>query len=148
MRIWSLHPQYLDPQGLVALWRETLLAQQVLLGLTKGYKNHPQLDRFKHSKKPPQLIATYLWAIHDDAVKRGYTFDGKKICEPRSRHKLTVTSGQVQYEFEHLLRKLKKRNPALYHLHKDVQKPALHPMFKRVRGGIEEWEKFDPSVTS
>jgi hypothetical protein len=141
MRLWSIHPAYLDPQGLVALWRETLLAQHVLLGLTKGYKHHPQLDRFKHSKNPPQLIATYLWAIHDEATKRGYTFDSTKIGKPRSRHKLTVTSGQVQYEFEHLLRKLKQRNPPLYHLHKDVTTPALHPMFKRVRGGIAEWEK-------
>jgi len=140
MRLWSIHPKYLDPQGLVALWRETLLAQHVLLGKTKGYKNHPQLDRFKASKNPPQTLATYLWAIHDQAIKRGYTFDSKKIGKPRSRHKLTVTSGQVQYEFQHLLRKLKKRNPSLYRLHKNVKTPTLHPMFKRVRGGIAEWE--------
>jgi len=140
MRLWSLHPKYLDSQGLVALWRETLLAQHVLLGKTKGYKNHPQLDRFKQSKQPTQLIATYLWAIHDESAKRGYTFDNKKICKPRSRHKLTVTSAQAQYEFEHLLRKLKKRNPLLYRLQKNVKNPSLHPMFKRVRGGIEEWE--------
>lgn len=37
MRIWSLHPSYLDAKGLVALWRETLLAQKVLLGATVGY---------------------------------------------------------------------------------------------------------------
>jgi hypothetical protein len=43
MRLWSLHPQYLDPQGLVALWREALLAQAVLRGKTRGYKHHPQL---------------------------------------------------------------------------------------------------------
>ncbi len=143
MRIWSIHPKYLDPQGLVALWRETLLAQHVLLGKTKGYKNHPQLNRFKESKNPTQLIATYLWAIHEEAAKRGYKFDGSKICKPKSRHKLIVTSGQVQYEFEHLLRKLKKRNPILHQLHKDVKTPALLPMFKRVRGGIEAWEKFN-----
>lgn len=141
MRIWSLHPKYLDPQGLVALWQETLLAQHVLLGKTKGYKNHPQLDRFKSSKNPSQLIATYLRGIHNEATKRGYVFDSSKICKPKSRHRLVVTSGQINYEFEHLLRKLKTRNPALYKSHKDVKKPALHPMFKRVRGGIEEWEK-------
>lgn len=140
MRLWSIHPKYLDPQGLVALWRETLLAQHVLLGKTRGYKNHPQLDRFKQTRNPPQVIATYLWAICDEAATRGYSFDSKKICKPRSRHRLSVTAGQAQYEFEHLLRKLKKRNPPLYRLHKDVKTPALHPMFKRVRGGIADWE--------
>jgi hypothetical protein len=30
MRIWSLHPKYLDSKGLVALWRESLLAKNVL----------------------------------------------------------------------------------------------------------------------
>jgi Pyrimidine dimer DNA glycosylase len=47
MRIWSLHPQYLDRQGLTAAWREGLLAQKVLTGTTKGYRNHPQLRRFR-----------------------------------------------------------------------------------------------------
>jgi hypothetical protein len=32
-RIWSLHPKYLDARGLVALWREGLLAQAVLTKL-------------------------------------------------------------------------------------------------------------------
>ena len=41
MRLWTLHPQYLDPRGLVALWREALLAQKVLLGRTRGYRAHP-----------------------------------------------------------------------------------------------------------
>lgn len=38
MRLWTLHPKYLDPKGLVALWRETLLAQRVLAGRTRGYR--------------------------------------------------------------------------------------------------------------
>jgi hypothetical protein len=32
MRLWSLHPEYLDANGLVALWREALLAQAFLQG--------------------------------------------------------------------------------------------------------------------
>ncbi|MGP1680491.1 MAG: pyrimidine dimer DNA glycosylase/endonuclease V [Giesbergeria sp.] len=36
MRLWSLHPQYLDSKALVALRREGLLAQAVLAGLTRG----------------------------------------------------------------------------------------------------------------
>jgi len=30
MRLWTIHPKYLDRQGLLALWREALLAQKVL----------------------------------------------------------------------------------------------------------------------
>ena len=41
MKLWSIHPKYLDAKGLVALWREALLAQKVLDGKTEGYKNHP-----------------------------------------------------------------------------------------------------------
>jgi len=141
MRLWSIHPQYLDAQGLVALWRETLLAQHVLLGKTRGYKNHPQLDRFKASKTPAQLIATYLWAIHDEATRRGYAFDSRKIGLSRSRHKLTVSSGQMRYEFEHLLCKLRQRDPTRYRQYHDVKTVALHPMFRRVAGDIAAWEK-------
>jgi hypothetical protein len=36
MRLWTLHPKYLDARGLVALWREALLAQKVLRGATRG----------------------------------------------------------------------------------------------------------------
>jgi hypothetical protein len=37
MRLWTLHPRYLDSQGLVALWREGLLAQAVLRNRTRGF---------------------------------------------------------------------------------------------------------------
>ena len=83
MRLWSLHPKYLDPQGLVALWRETLLAQAVLRGETRGYRNHPQMDRFKNSTAPLAAISLYLKGIHAEAVARGYTFDKSKINPAR-----------------------------------------------------------------
>jgi hypothetical protein len=44
MRLWSLHPCHLDAKGLVALWREGLLAQKVQACETNGYRNHPQLE--------------------------------------------------------------------------------------------------------
>ena len=47
MRLWSLHPSYLDSAGLVALWQEGLLARKVLSSQTKGYIHHPQLHRFR-----------------------------------------------------------------------------------------------------
>jgi len=79
MRIWSLHPKYLDAKGLVALWRETILAQKVLEGKTKGYKNHPQLNRFKNTDNPVGAIAVYLKYVAEEADKRGYNFDSNKI---------------------------------------------------------------------
>ncbi|MDI6747818.1 MAG: pyrimidine dimer DNA glycosylase/endonuclease V [Rhodocyclaceae bacterium] len=41
MRLWTLHPRYLDARGLVALWREARLAQAVLGGKTRGYTHTP-----------------------------------------------------------------------------------------------------------
>ena len=75
MRLWSIHPKYLDAKGLVALWREGLLAQNVLLGNTKGYKNHPQLIRFKNSENPYGAIAEYLRYVVNEADNRGYNFN-------------------------------------------------------------------------
>ena len=58
--LWSLQPGLLDRMGLLALWREGLLAQKVLLGQTTGYRFHPQLKRFQGSKNPVGAINTYL----------------------------------------------------------------------------------------
>ena len=55
MRLWSIHPKYLDTKGLLAVWREALLAKKVLENKTKGYKNHPQLERFKQQNDPLKL---------------------------------------------------------------------------------------------
>lgn len=140
MRIWSLHPSYLDSKGLVALWRETLLAQKVLLGETIGYRNHPQLNRFKESNNAIGAIATYLRLIAEEASTRNYSFNKVKICNKYYRGKIEVTSGQVQYEFSHLLDKLKKRDEERYNLHKGVTKIVVHPMFVVVKGDIEPWE--------
>jgi hypothetical protein len=71
MRIWSLHPKYLDTKGLVALWRETLLAKHVLENKTKGYRNHPQLNRFKTCTNPLHAINYYLSVVHEEAERRG-----------------------------------------------------------------------------
>jgi hypothetical protein len=79
MRIWTIHPKYLDRIGLVALWRETLLAKHVLEGKTKGYKNHPQLNRFKNTDNPVDSINQYLTIVYQDSVKRGFHFNKDKI---------------------------------------------------------------------
>jgi hypothetical protein len=141
MRIWSLHPRYLDPQGLVALWRETLLAQAVLHGLTKGYTNHPQLQRFKAHAQPLDAIASYLHGVHAEATHRGYRFDASKILGPTQAAPIAVTHGQVAYEWQHLLGKLQQRNPALHAQWHTVTKPDLHPLFNAVPGEVQDWEK-------
>ena len=104
MRLWSLHPGYLDGIGLVALWREALLAQKVLLGRTKGYKQHPQLMRFKAVSSPAGAVAAYLRCVADEADRRNYRFDRRKIGRAKYLHQIPITSGQLGYEFSHLLR--------------------------------------------
>ena len=145
MRLWSIHPGYLDARGLVALWREGLLAQKVLQGHTKGYKNHPQLRRFKNTKNPVGAIASYLRCVVNEADNRGYYFDRSKIVNKKSTAKIPVTSGQLEYEFTHLLGKLKKRAPGLYFkLNKlESKNIELHPGFNQVAGDVEDWEKID-----
>ena len=141
MRLWSLHSKYLDPQGLVALWREALLAQAVLRGETRGYRNHPQLDRFKNHSAPLAAISLYLRAIHAEAEMRGYSFDKGRIKPTRKAVTLTVTSGQMAYEWAHLLVKLKERNPALYQNWLATEVPEAHPMFEVRAGEVEPWER-------
>jgi hypothetical protein len=141
MRLWSLHPKYLDPQGLVALWRETLLAQAVLRGETRGYRSHPQLDRFKGHPAPLTAMSLYLKAIHAEAESRGYSFDKGKIRPARKQVMLSVTSGQMEYEWAHLLAKLKVRNPALWRKWRETRGPVPHPLFKVRPGQVESWER-------
>ena len=141
MRLWSLHPRYLDPQGMVALWRETLLAQAVLRGETRGYRNHPQLDRFKNHSAPLAAISRYLKAIHEEAEARGYSFDKNKIKPTRKAVTLTVTSGQMAYEWAHLMAKLAERNPALHGKWRDLGLPEAHPLFEVQAGEVEAWER-------
>ena len=140
MRIWSLHPRYLDAKGLVALWRETLLAQNVLAGNTKGYKNHPQLNRFKQTRNSLGAIATYLRAIQSEADKRGYNFDKSKINSGSLRRKITVTSGQLDYEYQHLCKKLEVRDTEKLQFLQTVKTLETHPMFEIILGKVEPWE--------
>jgi hypothetical protein len=141
MRLWSLHPQYLDPQGLVALWREALLAQAVLRGKTRGYRHHPQLERFTSHGSPRLAINAYLDSIHEEAKRRGYSFDRSKVGPVRAIPRIAVTQGQLLYEWKHLLGKLSTRNPQLYAKWSGVTEPAHHPLFRARSGPIASWER-------
>jgi hypothetical protein len=140
MRIWSLHPKYLDAKGLVGLWRETLLARNVLQGKTVGYKNHPQLNRFKVAKRPLEAINQYLSEIYLESVRRNYNFDKQKINWSFKKSKLPVTAGQLNYEAKHLLIKLKTRDINKYKELKSRSTFDIHPLFILVNGDIENWE--------
>lgn len=139
MRIWSLHPCHLDTKGLVALWRETLLAKHVLEGRTKGYRNHPQLNRFRKCKRTLDAVNYYLSVVHEESLRRGYHFDAAKFRKVKTPPKLTVTRGQLDYELRHLLTKLKQRDKERY---KELAaaKCRTHPLFRIVAGAIESWE--------
>ncbi len=141
MRLWSLHPKYLDARGLVALWREALLAQAVLRGRTTGYRHHPQLERFRDQPYPLGSIADYLRAVQAEAVGRGYRFVARKISSARGAGIIAVTRGQVEHEWDHLKTKLAIRDPELCDGLEQVEHPETHPLFRVVPGGIERWEK-------
>jgi hypothetical protein len=141
MRLWTLHPKYLDAIGLVALWREGLLARAVLRGRTKGYRHHPQLQRFSEHPSPRVAINAYLRAVLIEARMRGYAFDATKIG---SRHRgvvLRATRGQMAHEWRHLMRKLRNRNPRLHRQLRGVCSPEANPLFRIVPGGVETWER-------
>ncbi len=139
MRLWTLHPRHLDGPGLVALWREALLAQAVLRGRTRGYKHHPQLARFRACGSPRAAINAYLLAVHEEARRRGYAFDRSKIrrcgCPP-----IPVSSGQLEHEWRRLLAKLRSRDPGLYRKAR-ADAPRPHPLFEVKDGPVEPWER-------
>lgn len=141
MRLWSLHPRYLDVKGLLALWREGLLAQNVLLGKTRAYANHPQLIRFKHTSNSVGALATYLRVVVDEAERRGYDFDRSKIVRRNYRSRIELTSGQFEYEIAHLHNKLKIRDKQRYLDLRNTRRIIPHPLFIKIRGPIAGWER-------
>lgn len=142
MRLWSIHPSYLDRQGLLALWREGLLAKKVLEAKTKGYRHHPQLARFYTHPHPLPAINRYLWAVYRESLNWGYAFSREKIGSSVPKVKtITVPRGQIAYEFKHLLGKLRTRDPERYKHYRHLAKPRCHPSFTVIPGEIEPWEK-------
>ena len=151
MRLWSLHPSYLDQKGLVACWREALLAQKALKGLTKGYKQHPQLNRFKELPDPLCAIGAYLCGIYTEACARNYKFDFDKIDLPLKEYivEIPVKEGQVMFEYSHLMKKLVERDSIKFdenmkRLAANITKPLnVHPSFKIIEQEFEKesWEK-------
>jgi hypothetical protein len=147
VRLWSLHPRFLDRQGLTACWREALLAQAVLVGATRGYTRHPQLERFREHPDALGLVGAYLSGVADEATARGYRFDRDRIRTPADAtgrlevaEQLEVTEGQLAHEWRHLLAKLEVRSPALALRWREAE-PAPHPLFRVVPGPVAAWER-------
>ena len=163
MRLWSVHPRYLDRAGLTACWREGLLAQKVLTGTTRGYRRHPQLERFLpgsaleqqragrgpagHAPWPGDLVVAYLHDVADEAAMRGYGYDRARIAGPRpdAVGPVEVTDGQVAYEWAFLRAKLAGRSPEVLERWRDVVVPEVHPLFVVVPGPVERWEVVPPA---
>lgn len=140
MRLWSIHPRYLDVKGMVALWREALLARHVLEGRTRGYRHHPQLQRFRTAADPVAAIHTYLAHVHAESTARGFRFDADKFDARAMHPPLPVTTGQLRYETEHLDRKLLLRDPARHAALMAVGQVHAHPLFTVVEGPVAGWE--------
>jgi hypothetical protein len=140
MRLWTLHPRYLDARGLVAAWREALLAQAVIRGRTAGYTRHPQLIRFRETRSPVASIGSYLVALQEEATRRGYRFERRRIARPGQRVRLRATVGQLEYEWGHLKAKLAVRDRAWLAGLRRVRRPDAHPVFRMVPGPVEAWE--------
>jgi hypothetical protein len=141
MRLWTIHPRYLDARGLVALWREALLARAVLAGRTRGYTAHPQLARFRSAPDPLAAINAYLVGVADEARARGYRFDRRKLRPPQRPTTLAETSGQLEAEWRHLRGKLRARAPQWLRRWRGVSLPEPHPLFRIVPGRVREWER-------
>lgn len=140
MRLWTLHPKYLDARGLVALWREALLAQAVLAGQTRGYTRHPQLRRFRAAPAPLAAMSAYLQVVQAEAERRGYAFDASKIRPAGEAEPIAATRGQLDYEWTHLQRKLEQRAPEWLAGLRVRSRPDPHPLFRIVAGPVADWE--------
>ena len=141
MRLWSLHPRHLDPKGLVALWREGLLARAVLRGETRGYRQHPQLWRFQSARDPQAAIDAYLAAVLAEADARGYSFDRRKIAVVATSERIACSDGQLACEWQHLGRKLQVRSPVWHQRWLTADRPDPHPLLVIGAGPVEPWER-------
>ena len=142
MRLWTVHPRYLDAKGLVALWREGLLARAVLNDETTGYRNHPQLTRFRETAEPVATIDAYLAEVLTESRERGYSFDASKISAvPPRVARIEETSGQLGYEWRHLLGKLQARDPGRWKRLSGIESPDAHPLFEIGPGDVRAWER-------
>lgn len=149
MRLWSIHPKYLDSKRLVTQWREALLCRAILDGKTKGYKEHPHFLRVKSHSQPYYFINSFLYVIWEEGKQRKFQFDKSKLMEnlvqkyEEPLQLMEVTEGQVQYEFDFLQKKFGE-----FHIQyiKNLQNfndfgIEVNPCFIKIFGDIMNFEK-------
>lgn len=141
MRLWTLHPKYLDSAGLVALWREALLARAVLRGRTVGYRRHPQLERFRAEPRPVESLNRYLEGVFAESRRRGFEFDAGKLGRAGPATRIRESAGQLGFEWAHLLAKVRLRDPERHARLLQVRLPLPHPLFRVVPGPVAPWER-------
>lgn len=107
---------------------------------TRGYRQHPQLARFRGHAAPELAIDAHLAAVREEASERGYAFDRSKLGAIQAVAGIEATSGQLACEWEHLLRKLVVRHAALAGRRRD-EAPACLPLFVIAPGPIAAWER-------
>ena len=90
---------------------------------------------------PRAAICAYLGGVVEEALRRGYAFDSRKAGPQREVAPITVTRGQLDYEWQHLLRKLAKRSPSHYRRWRALRAPERHPLMIVRTGRVEPWEK-------
>lgn len=130
MRLWSIHPKYLDKHALIALWREGLLAQKALSGKGLVDEANVQLVRFKKSANPVRAIGSYLSFVASEGAKQGCKLNHERILQPNFEAKFMTTDvAQMELEVEQLKARMKTRNKDKFKLLTDVHKFEANPVF-------------------
>jgi hypothetical protein len=83
----------------------------------------------------------YLKFVWEEAVNRNYNFDASKFDSKAEHCNIRVSTGQISFEKEHLLNKLKIRDRTKYELLHQQKEIELHPLFTIYPGEIELWER-------
>lgn len=165
MRLWTIHPTFLDNEGLHGLWREGLLAQKIIEDPTHGRSNNPQIARFRNHVSPISILGAYLWTVGHEGMERGFKYNVARIEDPpmlgsimvpkgsSGDPRIPVTEEQIRFEFDHLFSKLEERDPvslekilnysvqSTIKYREDFRLKAINPAFRIVVGPIESWEK-------
>jgi hypothetical protein len=145
MCLWSLHPEYQDPRGLVALWREALWCRR--FSEVKGaVMSPPSIGSFSGFGVARRPLPRYLYVVYAEAERRGYHFDVQRIPSEGHVDCVEVTHGQLAYEREYLKQSC-NRSPSWLTSIESASIPKPHPLFCIVSGTVAEWEVTNPQET-
>lgn len=130
MCLWSIHPKYLDKLGLIALWREGLLAQKALSVPSTQYIRHSELERFKNNENPLKAIGSYLCYVAAEGAKRGYNFTHERIVYPNfDDYLIIINDDTLNLEVKNLKNKLKLRDKTKFKELTEMSKIESNPAF-------------------